>query len=221
MKKYIIIPLAAIALSLGSEANAQNRDWAQFGRYGEANKAVTVQPKAVFMGDSITDNWDNNDESFFTDNNFVCRGISGQTTSEMLVRFRRDVIDLHPKYVVIMAGTNDIAMNNGYIAPENILGNIISMCELAKANKIKPILCSVTPCSIYKWRPQIEDPAGQIMALNSMIREYAKSAKIKYVDYHSALKNSENGMKENYSNDECHPTLEAYKVMESIILEYL
>lgn len=223
MKKIHLIAAAASVILSAANMDAQNpdRDWAQFKRYAAANETVQSNPKAVFMGDSITDNWDNRDENFFTDNNFICRGISGQTTSEMLVRFRRDVIDLHPKYVVIMAGTNDLALNNGFIEQENILGNIISMCELAKANKIKPVLCSVLPSAGFGWRPQAGNPSGKIIELNAMIREYAKSAHIKYVDYHSVLKDEGNGLPEKYSPDNVHPNTDAYKIMETIILEYL
>lgn len=134
---------------------------ANFGRYAEANAAIEQSPDVVFMGNSITDNWAHMDPDFFAKNNFVGRGISGQTSSEMLVRFRRDVIDLKPEAVVILSGTNDVAQNNGYISPENTLGNIISMCELAKAHGIKVILCSITPTSKFGWRPEIE-PAQKI-----------------------------------------------------------
>ncbi|MDE6871249.1 MAG: acylhydrolase [Bacteroidales bacterium] len=221
MKKTYLIAAAASALLCAANMDAQNHDWAKFGRYAKANETVQASPRAVFMGDSITDNWDDRDGDFFTDNNFVCRGISGQTTSEMLVRFRRDVIDLHPRYVVIMAGTNDIAMNNGHIELENVLGNIISMCELAKANKIKPILCSVLPSTSFGWRPEAGNPSEKIIKLNSMIEEYSRSAHIKYVDYHSALKDENNGLPQKYAPDNVHPNKDAYKIMESIILKYL
>lgn len=223
MKNDILTAAAVAAVFLGGIqlAQAQPRDWAQFGRYSEANSQVSARPVAVFMGDSITDNWDNSDPGFFTSNNFVCRGISGQTTSEMLVRFRQDVIDLHPKYAVIMAGTNDIAMNNGYIALENVMDNLVSMCELAKANKIRPILCSVPPASAFSWRPEVKDAASQIEKLNTMIIEYARSEKIPYVDYHSALKDSNGGLPAEHSGDGVHPNDSCYKIMEKIILEYL
>ena len=134
--------MMVVISALTAYAQPQIGDWAKFGRYEEANKEVSVRPKAVFMGDSITDFWVENDPDFFTDNNFIGRGISGQASAHMLVRFRRDVIDHHPKYVVILAGTNDVAKNLGVISHENTLGNIISMCELARANKIRPIICS-------------------------------------------------------------------------------
>ena len=215
MKKTLFIMLAML---IGISSSAQ--DWAKFGRYEAANDTVKVKPRAVFMGDSITDNWAKKDLDFFTSNNYVGRGISGQTTSHMLVRFRRDVVDLYPKYVVIMAGTNDVALNNGEISHENILGNLISMCEIAKANKIKPILCSVLPADRFRWRPQLT-PAEDLVKLNKMIKEYAESAKIPYVDYHSVLKDENNALPEKYAADGVHPNLDCYKIMEEIIVKYL
>lgn len=139
------------------------------------------------MGNSITEGWFNQHPEFFQKNNFLGRGIGGQTSSEMLVRFRQDVIELHPQCVAIMAGTNDIAMNNGYIALENTYQNIVSMCELARFNGIKVLLCSVTPCVRYNWRPQVE-PGKIIPKLNAMLRKYADSAEgVEYVDYFSAM----------------------------------
>ena len=216
--KKIILTAAIAAIGLVSGAQDKPKDWARFYRYAEANKNVTVRPKAVFFGDSITDSWPKKDGDFFKDNNFVGRGISGQVTSQMLVRFRRDVIDLSPKYVVILAGTNDIALNNGVISLENILGNIMSMCELSRVHKIKPILCSVLPASQYRWRKELQ-PAEDIKTLNSMIREYAKSAKIPYVDYHSVLADENGGLPAQYSSDGVHPNLECYKVMEDIVMK--
>ena len=130
------------------------RDWAGLRAYAQVNKTLgDVRPDVVFMGNSITEGWFNQHPEFFQKNNFLGRGIGGQTSSEMLVRFRQDVIELHPQCVAIMAGTNDIAMNNGYIALENTYQNIVSMCELARFNGIKVLLCSVTPCVRYNWRP--------------------------------------------------------------------
>lgn len=219
MKRILIFTLA-LAFYMIAGAQTKSKDWAQFYRYGQANPSIKTSPRAVFMGDSITDLWSRNDGNFFVENNFVCRGISGQTTSQMLVRFRKDVLDLKPKYVVILAGTNDIALNNGYISLENILGNIISMCELAKAHKIKPILCSVLPADKYKWRPELK-PAEEIVKLNGMIKDYAKLQRYNYVDYHTPLKNAANGLPEKYSSDGVHPNIDCYKIMEKIILEVL
>lgn len=204
-----------------SSAQADDRDWAQFGRYREANRNVNVKPLAVFMGDSITDGWDDTDPDFFRDNNLVCWGISGQTTAEMLVRFRRDVIDLSPKYVVILAGINDIARNNGYISLEDIAGNIISMCELAKVHKIRPVICSITPAAEFIWRMEIGDVADKVMKVNSMLKEYAGDNRIIYVDYHSEIKDGRDGLPEKYSRDGVHPNRQCYGIMENIVLPVL
>lgn len=219
MKKLLTILFAVLTTAF--TLVGQTKDWAGTDRYATANKSYTVAPKAVFMGDSITDNWSNRtDPDFFTDHNFAGRGISGQTSCEMLVRFRPDVIDLHPKYVVILAGTNDIAQNIGPVDLEVVLGNIQSMCQLAKANKIKPIICSVLPADKFGWRDNLK-PAEDIVKLNEMLKAYAKSAKIKYVDYYSALADKKGGLPEKYAKDGVHPNLKGYQVMEKIILRYV
>lgn len=216
MRRFII----SFAVLLSGAITLCAQDWANFGRYESANAEVSARPVAVFMGDSITDGWASADPGFFTDNNFVGRGISGQTTSHMLVRFRRDVVDLAPKYVLILAGTNDIAKNNGEISLENILGNIISMCEIAKANKIKPIICSVLPADRYGWRPGMK-PAKDIAKLNEMLKAYADSEKIRYIDYYSVLTDENGGLPEKHASDGVHPNLNCYKIMEQIVLEAL
>lgn len=217
MRKWFVLAMCMLATS---SLFSQQNDWAQFGRYAEANKSVETPTRVVFMGNSITDGWWNTDSLFFKNNRYIGRGIGGQTTAQMLVRFRADVIDLQPKAVVILAGTNDIAQNNGYIAPENILGNIISMAELAKANNIDVVLCSILPAYEYGWRKGLE-PADKIIALNKMIKEYADRHNLTYVDYHSALKDARNGLPEKYSKDGVHPTMEGYKIMERLISEAL
>lgn len=199
-------------------AQTEKGDWAQFKRYAEANKTVKTPSNVVFMGNSITDGWWPADSTFFIQNNFIDRGIGGQTTSEMLVRFRADVINLKPKAVVILAGINDIAHNNGVIALENVFGNIVSMAELAKANNIQVILCSVLPAYDFPWRQGLE-PAGKVILLNSMLKEYANANKLTYVDYHSAMKDNRNGLPENLSKDGVHPNMDGYKIMEKIVLE--
>lgn len=195
-------------------------DWAQFARYASANKEIARTPRVVFMGNSITDNWARMRPDFFTKNNFLGRGISGQTSSEMLVRFRADVINLHPKIVIINSGTNDIAGNNGIMLLENVLNNIISMAELAKANHIRPILSSVLPSNHMKWSPSVQ-PADSIIALNKMIREYAQNNKLSYIDYYSAMVDDTKGLPEKYSKDGVHPVDAGYEVMEAIVLRTL
>ncbi|MCF0175323.1 MAG: acylhydrolase [Bacteroidales bacterium] len=205
----------------------KSKDWAGLACYEEQNVAHLSKPGkyqrplAVLMGDSITWGWYSMDQDFFTANNLIGRGISGQTTSEMLVRFRPDVIELHPKYAVIMAGTNDLAHNNGDITIDNIFRNIISMAELANAARIKPVLCSIPPASQFGWRPQLGDRSGDIVRLNNMIKEYCKAHRYIYVDYHSAIKDGKNGLKAEFANDAVHPNLKGYKAMEPLLMKVL
>lgn len=216
MKRILLLSFLTATLI----ASAQTTDWAQFYRYESKNDSLNTRPDVVFMGNSITDCWVDTVPAFFADNNFVGRGISGQVSSQMLVRFQEDVISLQPKVVVICCGTNDIAQNNGYISLEHILMNIKSMCELARANKIKPIVCSTLPAKGFKWRPEMK-PANDIIRLNEMIKTYTKENKIPYVDYHSALKDEENGLPRKYSKDGVHPNAQGYAVMESVIMPIL
>ncbi len=218
--KILGLGLAMGGLLMATSVSAQTEkgDWAQFGRYADANKRVTTPAKVVFMGNSITDGWWPKDSIFFIDNNFLDRGISGQTTSEMLVRFRQDVINLKPKAVVILAGINDIAHNNGVISLENVFGNIVSMAELARYNKITPIICSVLPAYDFPWRRGM-NPAPKVIELNKMLKAYADKEGLTYVDYHSAMKDERDGLPKNLASDEVHPTLEGYKIMEKIVLE--
>ena len=227
MKRFLTLCLAlslcACVYAQKSSTPLSQRDWAKFVRYEKQNAellAKGVRPDVVFMGNSITRNWARYSPDFFKENNFVGRGIGGQTTSHMLVRFRRDVIELNPRAVVIMAGINDIALNNGKITHENILGNIKSMCELAKLHKIKVILCSVTPAFSFRWRPNVDFvPADEIIRLNKMIKSYARSQKIPYVDFHSALVDERNGMNRKYHKDEVHPNALCYaEVLEPMVL---
>lgn len=216
MKRFI---LSLLTIFIYSTVIAQI-DWAQYARYAASNDSIKHRPKAVLIGNSITDNWAKLHPEFFHDNNFVGRGISGQVTSQMLCRFQADVIALQPKIVIIMAGTNDIAQNNGYITLEHILQNIQSMCQLAKQNHIRPVLCSCLPAAAFKWRPDMK-PAHDIIKLNEMIETYAKSERIKYIDYHSALKDEKGGLPVIYAKDGVHPNLAGYKIMENILLKQL
>ena len=215
--KRILLSLLFVAIAATLLARS---DWAQHDRYAANNDSITARPKAVFMGNSITDNWAKFHPEFFKTNDFIGRGISGQVTSQMLCRFQSDVIALRPRIVVIMAGTNDIAQNNGYIAHEHILQNIQSMCELAKLNKIRPVLCSCLPAAAFKWRPEMK-PAEDIKRLNQMIRAYAKANKIKYIDYYSALVDERGGLPEKYAKDGVHPNMDGYAIMEQILIDNL
>ena len=199
------------------------QDFANFGRYQKQNQEVLSQniaPNSVLMGDSITEGWFATDPGFFTKNNFVGRGISGQVTSQMLLRFREDVIKLKPKRVIILAGTNDIAENQGPISLDKVFGNIASMVELAKANNIKVVLCSVLPAYDFPWRKDMQ-PADKVIALNKMIKDYAQKNHITYVDYHSVLKDEKNGLPKEIAEDGIHPNKLGYEKMEAILMKNL
>jgi lysophospholipase L1-like esterase len=203
-----------------SQNDTTKKDWANLKKYASENQNIANQKgnKVVFMGDSITEFWQVNDGNFFVSNAFLNRGISGQTTPQMLLRFRQDVIALQPKVVVILAGINDIAENTGPITIEGIMDNIISMCQLAKANQIKVVLCSVLPANHFNWNPKIQ-PGEKVIALNKEIKAYATKNGIPYVDYFSAMVNNENGLDKKYGEDGVHPNLEGYKVMEALVME--
>jgi len=200
--------------------NSYAQDWANLNRYLDDNiKLISEGPKknrVVFMGNSITEGWLKENPEFFANKPYVNRGISGQTSPQMLLRFRTDVISLKPEIVVILAGTNDIAGNTGPSTLEMILNNIASMAELAKANGIKPILCSVVPAFDYWWKPGVA-PAEKIVELNKMIRDYAKQMRFEFVDYHSVMKDDKNGLKKEFGEDGVHPNKSGYLVMEPLI----
>lgn len=194
-------------------------DWANLKRYEEENKKL-LPPKAnetriVFMGNSITEGWSKFDPGFFEVNHFINRGIGGQTTPQMVLRFKQDVIDLKPSVVVILAGTNDIAGNTGPMTLEQSRDNIITMIQLAQVNGIKVVLSSVIPAFDYPWRPGL-DPATKIVSLNKMLKEYAEKNNIVYIDYFSAMVDEQNGLRKELGYDGVHPNLEGYKVMEPL-----
>lgn len=200
-----------------------SKDWANLKKYATENKQLMQLQNAnpiVLMGDSITEFWKVNDADFFTSNNLINRGISGQTTPQMLLRFRQDVIDLKPSKVVILAGINDIAENTGPISLEAIFGNILSMVELAKTNNIKVVLCAVLPSNKFNWNPKIE-PADKVLELNEMIKTYALKNKISFVDYYSSMVDANKGLDIKYGEDGVHPNLNGYKLMESLLLKVL
>ncbi len=198
---------------------AKAQDWANIKKYAEANSKVPPptagENRVVYMGDSITDFWINNDSTFFAGKPYFDRGISGQTTGQMLLRFREDVINLKPKVVVILAGINDIAENNGPSKLEDVFGNIVSMAELAKANHIKVVLSSVMPAFAFPWRKSI-DPVPKVAALNEMLKVYADKNSIVYLDYFTAMADARKGLPANLSKDGVHPNLEGYKMMEPL-----
>ncbi len=179
------------------------------------------RPDAVFMGNSITQNWRNFHHGYFTENNFIGKGIGGEVTAQMLIRFRKDVILINPKVVVIFAGTNDIAQNQGYVTHRQIMDNIASMADLARFHGIKVILCSVLPAGEYIWRPkefnEMVRPADAIERLNLMIKEYAVENDCLYVDFWTPMSDGQGAMKKELSSDGVHPSPDAYFAMEALL----
>ena len=208
----------AAALTAVTNQDTRLRDWANLGRYREANRTVT-RADVVFMGDSITDAWQQpRFGGFFPGKNYVDRGISAQTTPQMLVRCRPDVIALKPRAVVILAGTNDIAGNTGPMTNEDIQNNLASMAELAKANNIRVVLASITPVSAYhvpaNQPPQTtRRPVERIKAMNDWMKAYAAANKHVYLDYYSAMIDNTGMLKTELSEDDLHPNAAGYKVM--------
>ena len=229
-KILLLIFLFSIMNNTAQDINIQGggtlMDWAHLKKYEQSNselKKIYEPNRVVFMGNSITEGWSNFDKDFFINNPFVNRGISGQTTPQMLIRFRPDVVNLNPKAVVILAGINDIAENTGPITLENIAENIISMAEIAKANEIKVFICSTLPAIDFPWSPGME-PGPKVVKLNSILKNYCDSNNIPYIDYFSAMSDEKGGLKVpeyTTANDLVHPNLAGYKVMEKIILKAL
>ncbi|HZK94739.1 MAG TPA: SGNH/GDSL hydrolase family protein [Prolixibacteraceae bacterium] len=208
-----------LLLSMFATQVSFGQDWANLNRF-KAENANQVLPtpgerRVVFMGNSITEGWINIHPEFFAGKFYINRGIGGQTTPQMLVRFRADVIKLKPRVVVILAGTNDIAGNSGPSTLEMIEDNIISMAQLAKANDIKVILCSVLPVYDYPWKTGLK-PAEKIIELNKLIKNYASKSDIIYLDFFSAMVDERNGLKAAYSKDGVHPNEAGYNVMEPL-----
>lgn len=226
----ILIPATACAQTpdeaakLRTELERSQRtlnDWPNLARYREENAKIVTpsapEDRVVFMGDSITDAWGRTYGKFFPGKPYVNRGISGQTTSQMLVRFRPDVIALKPKAVVILAGTNDIAGNTGPATLELIQGNLMSMAELAKANGIRVVLASVMPVSDY-IRPQTERrPPEKIRALNAWIKDYAAKNGYIYLDYYSAMLDDRQMLRRELSYDGLHPNEAGYQLIEPLV----
>ncbi len=211
------MPFLFLLMLMSSIVSAQ--DWANLTRYADENRALATpvagEQRVVFMGNSITEGWVTLDPDFFKDMPYIGRGISGQTTPQMLLRFRQDVIELKPAVVVILAGTNDIAGNTGPTTLAQIMANIISMAELAKANNIKVVLSSVLPVFDYPWKPGLA-PAEKIFTLNEMIAQYAAKNGFIYLDYFSAMADDKKGLKANLGDDGVHPNLAGYRIMEPL-----
>lgn len=196
-----------------------HKDWAFIKRFEDDNAKLGApkpgEKRVVFMGNSITENWISTDPEYFKQHGYINRGIGGQTTPQMLVRFREDVINLKPDVVVILTGINDIAQNTGPIKLEDTFGNIASMAELAKANHIKVVFSSVLPAYTISWHPGI-DPKPQIKQLNAMLKNYADKNSIAYIDYYSKMLADDGGIQKNLALEGLHPNLAGYKVMEPL-----
>jgi lysophospholipase L1-like esterase len=218
MKTIYIIFLLGVLISC-RQNEQQSNDWAYLKKYEAANKALPArqanEQRVVFIGNSITESWIYVDPLFFKNNSFINRGISGQTTPQMLVRFSQDVIQLNPDIVVILAGTNDIAENTGPITIENIARNIISMAQLARANNIEPVICTLLPAEKYYWNRRA-DPKQKIPKLNALLREYCSKNNIGFVDYYSAMVDSKLRLNQKFTEDGIHPNLHGYNVMKSL-----
>lgn len=206
--------------NLPGQDNRNEMDWANLTYYQSAN-ATLLPPSAhekrvVFLGNSITEFWFSTDSTFGDGKPYINRGISGQTSLQMLIRFRQDVIDLKPSVVVILAGINDIAENMGPTTLKAILDNIVSMTELALANDIRVVLCSVLPAFDFSWRPGLQ-PAEKIEKLNRMIASYCRENNIDYVDYHTPMADERKGLQYIFGEDGVHPNLTGYKFMEPLV----
>jgi lysophospholipase L1-like esterase len=226
MKRNQFISLLIMLMIMGHFVNAQNSnpasvdpmrtDWANLARFQADNQKIGLPAKGenriVFMGNSITEGWSNAMPDFFTGKPYVNRGISGQTTPQMLIRFRPDVVDLKPAVVVILAGINDIAGNTGPSTQKMIQDNLTSMVEIAKANGIKVVLSSVLPAYDFPWRPGMQ-PAEKVIALNAWIQSFARANGCIYLDYFTPMVDERHGLKAEYTFDGVHPNLTGYQVM--------
>lgn len=195
-------------------ADQRARDWPNLCRYRAANAALKRAPRAVFMGDSITEAWAIADPGLFS-GDIVDRGISGQTSPQMLLRFRADVIALNPKVVHILAGTNDIAGNTGPTSERAFEDNIESMVELARAHHVRVVIASILPMDAIGWRPDYR-PAEEVRRLNAWLQAYAARAGVSYLDYYSHLATPEGGFRRDLSNDGVHPNLTGYAIMRRL-----
>ena len=210
-------------IALTSMALLSAQDWPQLQKYQSDNAKILHEKtpvKVVFMGNSITQGWADMRPEFFNEHGFVGRGIGGQTTPQMLLRFRQDVLELKPEAVVILAGINDIAQNTGPITIKETLGNIQSMAELALAHGINPIICSVLPANSFPWRPEII-PTQQVIDLNSQLQRWALEKNLVYVDFYTPMVDEKHGLKSDLGYDSVHPNVAGYQVMEPILLKAL
>ena len=197
-----------------------NQDWPNLKRYEDENLSLghpqENEKRVVFMGDSITEEWSRLYPNYFEERSYINRGIGGQTTPQMLIRFKQDVVDLRPAVVVILAGTNDIAGNTGPSNVKMITDNIFSMATIATAHGIQVVLSSVLPVYLYEWSPEIIDPPSTIDAVNALLKEHAASNGIEYLDYFSEMVDDRRGLKKEYTPDGVHPNQKGYELMSTI-----
>ena len=197
-----------------------NQDWPNLKRYEDENLSLgdpqENEKRVVFMGDSITEEWSRLYPNYFEERSYINRGIGGQTTPQMLIRFKQDVVDLRPAVVVILAGTNDIAGNTGPSNVKMITDNISSMATIATAHGIQVVLSSVLPVYLYEWSPEIIDPPSTIDAVNERLKEHAASNGIEYLDYFSEMVDDRKGLKKEYTPDGVHPNEKGYELMSAI-----
>ena len=198
----------------------KNLDWPNLARYQDENRSVGLpkegEKRVVFMGDSITEEWSNLYPDYFNTNGYINRGIGGQTTPQMLIRFKPDVIDLEPDIVVILAGTNDIAGNTGPSTVRMITDNIFSMAEIAKVHEIKVVLSSILPVYEYEWAAEIKDPPSIIDSVNDALKKYANDNRMVYLDYFSSMVDERKGLGGDYTSDGVHPNQDGYILMSSL-----
>ena len=205
--------------------DSKSLDWANLARYKDDNLKGGLLKKderrVVFMGDSITEEWSNLYPEYFTEKGYINRGIGGQTTPQMLIRFKPDVVDLKPEIVVILAGTNDIAGNTGPSNAKMITDNIFSMAEIAKAYQMKVVLSSILPVYEYDWAREIKDPPSTIQAVNDALKQYASDQGLIYLDYFSSMVDERQGLNSDYTSDGVHPNESGYILMSSLAEEVL
>jgi len=203
----------------------KNLDWPNLSRYQDENRSVGIPEKGkqrvVFMGDSITEEWSNLYADYFDTEGYINRGIGGQTTPQMLIRFKPDVIDLEPDIVVILAGTNDIAGNTGPSNVKMITDNIFSMAELARAHQIKVVLSSILPVFEYEWAKEIKDVPATIDSVNDELKKYVNDHGLVYLDYFSSMVDERKGLNKDYTYDGVHPNQDGYILMSSLAQKVL
>lgn len=223
MRLKLFLGLFFVVISINAQEIKSNRLYneANIEKYLKENAVLNVgdvNDKVVLIGNSITEGWYNCNKAFFETNNIICRGISGQVSGQMLLRFQQDVIDLKPSIVVINAGVNDIAENGGKYNENFTFSCIKSMAEIADANNITVVLTSVLPAKSFRWNKSINDSVDKINSLNKKILSYAKQKGYVYLDYYSKMVDEEGGLPEKYSSDGVHPTPDGYQVMERLLL---